>query len=90
MEEKYLPPIKGGRWSIGRRCGEKFFMLVQNTRLDNPSEAVEVLRALGIAPTLNNLNRYFPVRGKQGRCPTLALLEIFARFGQEIKKEHGV
>jgi hypothetical protein len=46
--------------------------------------------ALGIEPNMRNKNRYFPYRmRKRRRCPTLRLLELFARLGA-IGHEHGV
>ncbi len=90
MDEKYLVPTKKARWAVGRRFGEKFFTLVEDSRLDDASEAALVLQALRIEPTEENLDQYFPIRKRKGRCPTLELLNIFAQAERAIRKEHGV
>ncbi len=75
-EELYLPHVPGGRWAISRLVGRKWIHLVQDSYLENPDDAETILRALGIPATEATLDLYFPHRKGQGRCPTLALLEL--------------
>jgi hypothetical protein len=75
----YLPPFKGGRWSIGRRVGNNTVCLIQDSYMDDPEDVYRVLQACDISPTAGNIDFYFPVRWGKGRCPTLAILEKFAR-----------
>ncbi|OGG72738.1 hypothetical protein A3A38_03700 [Candidatus Kaiserbacteria bacterium RIFCSPLOWO2_01_FULL_53_17] len=89
MEEKYLPRQKGGRWAISREIGGRWLALIQDTPVDDPADAALVLWELGIELRLKNIRRYFPARRK-GRCPTLELLELFAKLGSEKKEKCGV
>ena len=90
MDERYLEPVKGGRWAISRWVEGRWLGLIQDSYLDDEGDAEVVLRALNLEAIPKNLDRYFPTRGRQGRCPTLELLELYSRVGTEIKKEHGV
>lgn len=79
MSEKYLTPIEGARWAISRTVLGKKIYLVQNSDLDDPKDIELIFQRMGIEPTQENLDRYFPVRGAYGRCPTLELLELVAQ-----------
>ncbi len=90
MYETYLPYVNGGRWAISRFVDGQWLSLVQDSYLYHPDDAVNALRAAGVECTKKELDEFFPVRGAQGRCPTLEFLEIFSRIGNKIKKEYGV
>lgn len=68
--------MPGANWTIGRKLGERWVSLTQDSPLSLPSDARLVLFALRIAPTDQNLDRYFPERVRLGRCPTLELMEL--------------
>ncbi len=76
ISEQYFYPTPGGRWAISVRVGNRWISLVQGSYLDDPADAEATLRAIGIPPTVDNLDLYFPLSEGQGRCPTLALLEL--------------
>ena len=87
--ERYMPRVTGGRWALSRQIGAQWVCLIQDTTVDNLTDVALVLWALGIPLRRRNFRRYFPARRK-GRCPTLALLELFAKLGQGTGKEVGV
>ena len=89
MDERYLPPVRGGRWAISRQIDGRWIYLIQNTSVDDPTDPALVLWSLGIPLRLKNFCRYFPSRRK-GRCPTLEVLELFAKLGARTGKEVGV
>lgn len=76
MDEQYLQPITGARWAISRWIDGRWITLVQDSYLDQPDCAAAVLRALSKDVSLENLDRYFPVREGQGPCPTLEIMEM--------------
>ena len=78
MQGRYYYPVEqdGGRWATSRKIGGRTVCLIERTSLDQPEDAETVLRALGIPPSDENLDRYFPKRPGKGRCPTLDLLEL--------------
>lgn len=84
---RYLPPVNVGRWAISCEVGGCWVALIENTQLFYPSDALTVLSALAIEPTPENLNHYFPILGKRGRCPTLDLLELFSELGAKAKSD---
>lgn len=89
MEEKfYLERDSGGYWALGREVNGRMIHLIEGRPTDDPADPFDVLRALGMATSVANIDHYFPP-GKGGRCPTLDLLELFARLDR-IKKEYGV
>jgi len=95
MSSEYLYEVPRGRWAIRRRINGRWVDLIQDSYLDHPEDAAAVLLALHIAPTQKNLDHYFPLRGKAGRCPTLELLELTSVLEPTIpqirsKKEDGV
>lgn len=95
MADRYLPPTPGGKWAIRRQIEGRWIDLIEDSYMDNPSDIDIVLNALKIAPTGENLNRYFPVRKGKGRCPTLELLELTNVLDPtnpviRNKKEYGV
>lgn len=96
MEERYLVSCLHGRWAISRKVGDEWLALIENTPIDESDQSERVLRAIGIPPTYENLDRYFPHRKRMfpteeyGRSPTLELLELFAELGNEKKSECGV
>lgn len=90
MQETYLPYVRGGRWAVSRRIGERWVSLIQDSYLDYPGDAKLCLEAVGIRASLELLDRFFPVIGSLGRCPTIEFLEMFSRLGTAIKKEVGV
>ncbi len=90
MDERYLSPFPGARWAIAREVGGRWIHLVEDSQLETPGDVRATLAALDIAPMPEHVNRYFPMRGALGRCPTLELLELFSRFGEKIKREVGV
>ena len=75
MSDKYLYPVPVARWAISRLVGGRWIHLVQDSRLEDPTDAEAVLHALGILVTAGNLDYFFPEQPEKGRCPTLALLE---------------
>ena len=76
MKKRYLFPMPSLRWAISRQINGRWIALVQDSYLDNPADAEEVLRGLDILATRENLDQYFPKRKGQGRCPTLDLIEL--------------
>jgi hypothetical protein len=80
MGKRYFEPTAGGRWAASRLIDGVWVALIEDTKLFDASDAHTVLVALGITPTVENLDRYFPVRGVRGRCPTLDLMELFAHL----------
>lgn len=95
MDDNYLYPTPRGRWAISRHINGRWIALIQDSYLDEPKDAERVLHALGIPATKENLDRYFPERGGQGRCPTLELMErcnVLDPTNPHVKnkKEHGV
>ena len=74
--ELYLPPASGGRYAISRYVEGRWIHLVQDSRLECAIDAEAIFHALGIPSTKGNLDFHFPERPGQGRCPTLALLEL--------------
>ena len=91
MDERYLPPCNGGRWAIGREIMGRWIHLIQDTAVYDPADVEVVLMALRIPPVPVNIEVYFPIlEGKDGRCPTLELLELFSRLSGGIGKEVGV
>lgn len=90
MDEVYLPHCSEGRWAIGREVSGEWIALIQNSPVDDESEVVKVLSALNIELTYENMVRYFPFRRPgNNRCPTLELLELFARLAT-LRTERGV
>ena len=81
-EVKYLLPCQGGRWAIGREIFGTWVHLIQDTPVDDSADVENVLRALSIELTPENMDHYFP-HGKcqEMRSPTLDLLELFAHLG---------
>jgi hypothetical protein len=90
MGKRYFEPTNGGRWTASRLIDGRWVALIQDTRIFNPQDAVTVLSALKISLTLKNLDQYFPSLGSKGRCPTLELLELFARLPPGTGEEVGV
>jgi len=90
MEERYLPPCSGGRWAISRKIADRWLALIERTPVDEPGDMDTVLTSLGIVPTIGNLDRHFPKDEHERRCPTLELLELFAKLGRGKRKECGV
>lgn len=93
MDERYLPPIDGGRWALSRTIAGKHIYLIQNTYMDDVGDIAIILFALNIACTKENTERFFPIRGCNGPCPTLELLELFSvidRAPRNAGKEVGV
>lgn len=84
MNELYLPPFAGGRWAISRVIAGKTIYLVQNSSMDEVEDIVVIFRTLDIACTKENRDRFFPVRGRSGPCPTLELLERFSVIDRSI------
>lgn len=76
MTDKYLMPVEGGRWAISRRIHGRTVYLIQDTSLFDASDAEFILTALDIKPTGGNMDHYFPLLEKEGRCPTLELMEL--------------
>jgi hypothetical protein len=76
MNEKYLYPMPGGTWVISRLVEDRYIGLHQDNPLFETGDAEAILRALGIPATRQNLDRFFPERKGQGRCPTLELMEL--------------
>lgn len=74
-DEAYFYPVPEGRWAIRVRVGNRWVCLVQDSHLEDPTDAEATLRALGIPATADNLDIYFPLLDEHGRCPTLELLE---------------
>jgi hypothetical protein len=66
----------GGIWAIGCLLQGSIRPLVQDRPLDCTWYAETILLALGIVPTEEMLNRYFPRKFKKERCPTLELLNM--------------
>jgi hypothetical protein len=86
----YLYRCSGGKWAISREIAGQWIYLVQGNSVDDPQHVDMILMALGIPTTTRNHNRYFPYRPrKKRRCPTLKLLERFARLGT-VRHEAGV
>lgn len=96
MDERYLPPIVGGRWAISREIHGRWITLIENTPVDDENDILSVLEVLKIVSTLKNIEQYFPFRSRVfpnrecGRSPTLELLELFSRIGREGNGECGV
>jgi len=76
MDERYLYPMPGGNWIISRQVGEQWIVLYQDHPLFEAGDDVEILQALKIPVTNENLDLYFPERKGKGRCPTLELMEL--------------
>ena len=76
MDERYLPPIPGGRWAISRYVEGQWIHLIESGPLEDEADAQAILHALGVKATSTNIEHYFPHRGSYGRCPTLELLEL--------------
>ena len=89
-EKPYLERGTGGFWALCREVNGRMIYFIEGRAIDDLSDAIDVLWALGIAPHARNLDRYFPLR-KDGlnRAPTLDLLELFAHLG-ETGSEVGV
>lgn len=79
--------MQGGRWAISRTIADKEVYLIQNSYMDDPDDIPVILQAVGLAMSPENLNRYFPLLKGQGRCPTLELLELFAKIGGRKRSE---
>lgn len=90
MAERYLPPVNGGRWAVSRFVSGKWLKLVEDSYLEESTDAEVALAELGVLPTQGNLDVYFPIRNDGERRPTLDTLERFSKLGSKIKKEHGV
>ncbi len=86
----YLPLVQGGRWAIGREIGGRRLYLIQDTPVGFLGDAAFVLAILRINPIEKNLDRYFPHQGARGRCPTLELMERFARLDARVKVKDEV
>lgn len=80
MSERYFYPVPGGRWASSFCVLGRWIHLIQDSRLYRPGDAEEILRALNIPNTQENLNLYFPERKGKGRCPTLDLLELCHQY----------
>jgi len=74
--EPYLNPMPGGRWVISRTVEGRSIGLHQDNPLFAFGDADDILRALNLEVSPENLDRYFPHRPDQGRCPTLELMEL--------------
>lgn len=93
MDDSYFYPVAGKVWTTSRWIAGRSVCLVQNSRMERESDIVLILQTLAIPATPDNLDLYFPHRGNRGRCPTLALLELFSLDGQGLRdksKEVGV
>lgn len=90
MNKRYLPPTAGGAWAISRHIGGRWIALIENRALCDCNDAKTVLFALGIQSTQHNLDWYFPISRKYGRCPTLDLLELFSELGNKNGSQIGV
>lgn len=89
-DETYLPYVRSGQWAISRMVNGEWLSLIQDRSLYRPEDTLIALHACGIPPTVTSLDRYFPIRGEKGRCPTLEFLELFSKLGNGHKKEVGV
>lgn len=77
MDEKnYLFFVKKAQWVISRKIGERWVSITQNSPFADPLDIELILKALKIAPTIQNMDRYFPERPGLGRCPTLKVMEL--------------
>lgn len=84
----YLSRDKGdGRWALSREIEGHSIALIEDTKLFHQNDALTVLAALQIPPTDENLDFYFPIRRKKGRCPTIELLDLFAQLGGKGKSD---
>ena len=87
MNGRYLQPFAGARWAISRRVAGRTLYLVQNSSMDCEEYIETILRTLHVPATDKNIDLYFPVRGKQGRCPTLDLLELFSTIDRIVEEQ---
>ena len=66
----------GRRLAISRTIDGRSICLIQNSYLDEESDATIILEALDIEPTGGNLDHYFPRLDRGRRSPTLELMEL--------------
>lgn len=93
MSDPYFPPFPNSRRTISRTIAGKRIHLVQDSSLDSQEDIKAIFWALQIPPSKAMIDLYFPVLGTKGRCPTLALLELFStidRLVRDKQKEIGV
>lgn len=72
----YFGPIENGRRTTSHNIQGKTIALVEGSPVDHEDDPEKILSAMGILPSDENLNHYFPRRTRDGkRCPTLFLIE---------------
>ncbi len=76
----YFPHTPGGVWAASRYIHGRWVALIEGSPVYRLGDAESILEALGLAPTLSNLDRYFPMRGDRMRRPTLDRMEMFSRL----------
>jgi hypothetical protein len=73
-----LKKIKGARYAIARHSLDgKFIGLIENTPVENDAEMYSVLLTLGLAPTKETIDHYFPQNGLGQHCPTFTLMSLW-------------
>jgi hypothetical protein len=93
MSDRYLKPVKGGRWAIGKTIGERSVHLIQNTPVHDIEDIRVAFGYVRVEYTEKNLDAFFPIKKTiwgTGRAPTLDFLERFATYNGSIATVHGV
>ena len=80
VQQKYLPPVSGARWAISRYINNKLVCLIERSPVDDEAHIALIFGVLAIPPTPENEQWYFPKNRSGQRCPTLDLLELFAKL----------